>query len=187
MNVVGLALCSLPLLLFVQFNTLLAPWQSRKVLHMGTGTLFILTDFSDPLARYALYAVVGANVLALFTRATYHFSDRRDVGIVSYLLFCATTASLGVPFWKMAPLFYADPAGALVGRTVRTRKLVGSKSVGGTLAVFAVAAATMFGDDLLTACAHALVVALLELFAGKWDNPAIGCYLLTRALLLRDA
>lgn len=182
LNVVGLGLCSLPLLLFVQLNRILPAWQSRKVLHMGTGTLFILTDFSDPWARLGLYAVVLANVAALRMRATYHFSDARDVGITSYLLFCALTAWCGLPFWTMAPLFYADPAGALVGRSVDTPKLVGSKSVGGTLAVFAVATCTMFGSSWAMALWHGAALAALELCAGKWDNPAIGCWLLLRAL-----
>ena len=127
--------CSVPLLLFVQFNPFLAPWQSRKVLHMCTGTLLMLSDASDPLFRFGVYGVTAAVLASVGSTRTFHFAAVRDVGIMSYLTFCSVVAWLGVPFWRMAPLFFADPWGAIVGRTIVTPKLVGDKSVGGTLAV----------------------------------------------------
>ena len=182
LTIESLSLLSIPLLAFVQFNSFLEPWESRKVLHMGTGTLFMLTNFGDDKTRWGLYAVVIINVFLLSLQPTYHFSSRRDVGITTYLLFCAFVAWYGVPFWKMAPLFYADPAGAIVGRNVETPKLVGSKSVGGTFAVFAVSVLTLFGASWSEAVFHGAVLAALELGCGKWDNPAMGTWLLLRAV-----
>ena len=187
LSLFGLAACSVPLLLFVQFNAFLAPWQSRKVLHMGTGTLLMLSDASDPLFRFGVYAVTAAVLASVGSTRTFHFAAVRDVGIMSYLTFCSVVTWLGVPFWRMAPLFYADPWGAIVGRTVDTPKLVGDKSVGGTLAVACVAALTLFDAPLGWRIVHGGSIAAIELFAGKWDNPAIGCYLLARALSLGHA
>lgn len=183
LGLVGLALCSAPLLLFVQFNPFLVSWQSRKVLHMGTGTLYILSNVHDPHVRLGMYAVTALNVVGLFNVRTFHFADLKDVGIISYLLLCSLVAYLQIPFWHIAPMFYADPFGAIVGRTTRSAKLVGSKSVNGTLAVGVVAFLTLFDTDVRWRLVHAGVIAAIELFCGKWDNPAIGSYLVARHLL----
>ena len=172
------ALCSVPLLFFVKFNTLLAPWQSRKVLHMGTGTLYILSDVHDPYLRYGIYAVSALNIVAVALWRPYSFSARGDVGITSYLALCACIAYLQIDFWRMAPMFYADPAGALVGRTVSSPELYGGKTLAGTAAVFAVAALTLWGHALAERIALGAAIACIELFAGKWDNPCIGGLLL---------
>ena len=66
-----------------------------------------------------------------------------DVGIINYLLVCSICVTLGIPFASIMPLFYADPWAAIVGRNVASPKLVGDKSVAGTLAVFATAAVTV--------------------------------------------
>ena len=182
LNFFSLALCSLPLLAFVQFNPWLQPWQSRKVLHMGTGTLFMLADMTDVWVRLSVYGMALVVMAAVGSRSTFHFAEVGDIGIVSYLFFCAITAFLRIPFWQMAPLFYADPSGAIVGRSVRTPKLVGEKSVGGTLAVGVVAALTMFHTPWTTRLLHGTAIATIELFAGKWDNPAISTYLLLRVI-----
>jgi hypothetical protein len=184
MDVFELALWSLPLLLFVQFNTLLPSWGSRKVLHMGTGTLLMMCDVRDPLFRYATYAVTTV-VVAFVWHRSLHFFAVKDVGIINYLLFCSLCVSLQLPLVYCAPLFYADPMGAIVGRNVDTPKLVGTKSVGGTLAVFVTAALTLVETAWPLRLASAAMIALLELFAGKWDNPAIGVYLLAHHALLR--
>ena len=183
LDLLSLGACSVPLLLFVQLNTFLAPWQSRKVLHMGTGTLLMLSDASDPYFRCCVYAVTGVVLVGVGSTRTFHFAAVRDVGIMSYLTFCSVVTLVGVPFWRIAPLFYADPCGAIVGRTVNTPKLVGDKSVGGTLSVAAVAALTLFDAPFWWRLVHGAAIAAIELLAGKWDNPAIGCYLLARALL----
>jgi hypothetical protein len=179
LSVVGMAALSLPLLAFVFLNTLLPPWGSRKVLHMGTGTLLVLVDPADPLLPWATYAVAALFIAAVWARRL-HISDVRDVGITNYLLFCCACVAWGVPFSSVMPLFYADPMGAIVGRTVASPKLVGAKSAAGTAAVFVTAALTAAEASWAGALGSAAAVAGLELFAGKWDNPAIGAWLLCR-------
>jgi dolichol kinase len=178
-SVVSLAALSVPLLAFVFLNDVLPSWGSRKVLHMGTGSLLALVDPSDPLLQPAVYAVTTLFVALVWVR-NLHISEVRDVGIINYLLFCSVCVALHIPFTHVLPLFYADPMGAVVGRTVASPKLVGSKSIAGTLAVFATAALTAAERTWTDALASAATIAAIELFAGKWDNPAIGGFLLYR-------
>lgn len=175
---------SIPLLAFVFFNPWLPSWGSRKVLHMGTGTLLILADATDPLLAYGIYAVTLGFVAIVSVRKL-HFADVGDVGIINYLIFCSICVSTGVPFSKVAPLFYADPMGAIVGRNLRTVELWGTgKSLGGTLAVFGTALLTFTDGTWASRAFAAGMIAAIELFSGKWDNPAIGAWLLTRHRLL---
>jgi hypothetical protein len=182
LSVVAMAALSVPLLAFVFLNPVLPSWGSRKVLHMGTGTLLVLVDAADPLLPWAMYSVAAAFTAAVWGRghAALHFADRRDVGIINYLLFCSACVTLGVPFASVMPLFYADPMGAIVGRNVASRKLVGPKSLAGTLAVFATATLTAAERTWAAAAGTGAAIAAIELVAGKWDNPAIGAWLLFR-------
>lgn len=177
LNFVQFALLGFPLLAFVQFNPFLPGWGSRKALHMGMGTLLILCDMNDWLIRASVYAasaiVCGS---AQFMRPL-HFAEVRDPGITSYLCFVSMCVACGIPLSSIAPLFYADPSGAIVGRNVDSPKLVGSKSAAGTLAVATVAALTLFGVPWPLRAFHGIVLALIELFGGKWDNPLMGTYL----------
>lgn len=174
-----MGLFALPLLAFVFFNDLLPSWGSRKVLHMGTGTLLIHTDPTDPLFSIAVYLVtIGFVVVTCFHKL--HFADYGDVGIINYLLFCSVCVTCRVPFHTVMPLFFADPMGAIVGRTVASPKLVGSKSIAGTAAVFATTFVTASENSLEGRLLTSFMIATIELFAGKWDNPAIGAYLLFR-------
>jgi hypothetical protein len=179
LSVLAMAGLSAPLLAFVFLNAVLPPWGSRKVLHMGTGTLLVLVDPADPLLPWATYAVAAGFVATVWGRRL-PFAEVQDVGIINYLLFCALCVALGIPFSSVMPLFYADPMGAIVGRNVASPKLVGSKSLAGTLAVFATAALTAAERTWGAALLSGATVAAIELVAGKWDNPAIGAWLLVR-------
>jgi len=185
LTVPALICLSLPLLLFVQFNTLLPPWGSRKVLHMGAGTLFILCDVHDPLFAAGMYAVAITTAYLVSRTRLIHFASLRDVGMLNYMFFCALCVTLKLPMVYIAPLFYADPMGAIVGRNVPSRKLVGSKSLSGTVAVFVTASLTFVETPAWTSLASGAAVAAIELFAGKWDNVAIGAYLLLHHAALR--
>ena len=155
LTVPALICLSLPLLLFVQFNTLLPPWGSRKVLHMGAGTLFILCDVHDPLFAAGMYAVAITTAYLVSRTRLIHFASLRDVGMLNYMFFCALCVTLKLPMVYIAPLFYADPMGAFVE------------------------------TPAWTSLASGAAVAAIELFAGKWDNVAIGAYLLLHHAALR--
>ena len=187
LDVPGLIACSIPLLLFVQFNTLLPSWGSRKVLHMGAGTLFLLCDVHDPLFAAGMYFVAFPPAYVVSRTRLLHFASLRDVGILNYMFFCALCVTVKLPMIYIAPLFYADPMGAIVGRNFASRKLVGSKSLAGTIAVFVTASLTFVETPAWACVFSGAAVAAIELLAGKWDNVAIGGYLLFHHLALRDA
>ena len=179
MQVLHLLFLSIPLLAFVFFNPWLPSWGSRKVLHMGTGTLLMCVDARDPLFPWAVYAVTFFFVIIVCVRKL-HFSDVRDVGIINYLLFLSICVTLSIPLTHVMGLFYADPMGAIVGRNVASRKLVGTKSFAGTVAVFLTATVTAMESSWYMAIVSGAAVAMIELFSGKWDNPTIGAWLLIR-------
>jgi dolichol kinase len=180
MQAITMALMSLPLLAFVFLNPCRLPsYMVRKALHMGTGTLLIMVDPSDPLLPWGMHSVTALFVLTVCVREL-HISDLYDVGIINYLLACSICVAFHVRFSAMAPLFYADPLGALVGRNLRTKKLVGSKSVGGTLAVFVTAALTVAESTWPMRLWSGFLISMLELFGGKMDNVLIAGYLFLR-------
>ena len=184
MNTFELLCASLPLLLFVQFNTIFPSWGSRKILHMGTGTLLMMCDVNDPSFQWATYCVTAIAVVVVWNTKL-HIADVRDVGIINYLVFCSLSVFLRIQLVYMAPLFYADPFGAIVGRLTDSPKLVGSKSVNGTLAVFMVATLSFVETSFLTRLVSGGIVAIIELVSGKLDNVLIGMWLLFHHFVLR--
>jgi len=180
LNLTSLTFCSIPLLLFVQLNTILHPWQSRKVLHIGTGTLFILSDVYDWKVRFGIYTVsIVCSLIACFFSHAVPISDKNDTGIIAYLALCSFAAFMQIPFSLIAPMFFADPAGALVGKTFQSPTVYGKKTALGSLAVFLVAYLSLPGVYSWPERAiHAFVICIVELLSGKFDNALIGSYLI---------
>ena len=184
-----------PYLLLCIFNRVLPTWVSRKAIHMGMGWMLLHSDVADARVRGAVHFVAWSFLALVFVSA---FADvalwrhlrflharRVDPGVTTYLLVCSACAALGVRYVDMCPLFFADPMGAVVGRTLRTPRLVGNKTWGGTLAVWLTAALT-WNDTSVASCVFgATLIATTELFAGDYDNPCIAGILLVRALLVR--
>lgn len=171
-------------------------WIARKSVHMGIGTLLIHADLDDFRIRTSIYlatTLTCASFIAAYlffrrsARFALHFAHDDvvlDPGIVTYLAMCTVCAHLRLPFVEMAPLFFADPMGAIVGRNVRSVRVYGSKTLAGSSAVW-IAAYLVWNDTRVAERAYgATIVAFVELFGGAWDNPLIGSLLMCRALLL---
>ena len=106
-----------------------------------------------------------------------------DPGVTFYVCVCSLACYYRIEFIHLLPLFTADPMGAIVGRNLKTPKLCGGpKSVGGTLAVWVTAFWTLYEPDITNRVVGATLIAIIELFAGDYDNPAIGAFLLARAI-----
>ena len=173
--------------------TRLAPWVARKLVHVCIGVLLVHAELEDWRVRASVY-VVTALTLALTAAGLLgsaapthwmrflHTGVSIDPGVVFYVCICSFACAVRLPFVTLLPLFTADPAGAIVGRSISTPKLYGSKSVGGTAAVFVTAFLTLNEADALNRLVGALVIAVLELYSGDYDNPAIGGFLLARAI-----
>ena len=166
----------------------LRAWVARKLVHVGIGVLLVFAELDDWKVRYAVYGVTALTLTLTATngvRSFMRFSHkdvRVDPGIVFYVCTCSAACFFRVEFRNLLPLFLADPMGAIVGRNVNTMKLYGSKSVGGTAAVWITALLTLPEPDWTNRAVGATVVSLLELFGGDYDNVCIGAFLLARAV-----
>eukprot|EP00434_Breviolum_minutum_P023384 symbB.v1.2.020629.t1/scaffold1744.1/size103388/4 len=172
------------LLIFLQFGDKALPslFAARKACHAGSGALMLLLDSRDPLARIFVYCVVVSS-LAMTWRLvpkwvpSFRFGDVYDVGISVYLLIVFAWFYLQQPVAALAPLFFADPAGAVVGKFCSKRGFnrawFQNKTIMGTLAVLVVAYLSLdapgYGRFVL-----AFLCAMAEAFGGKtFDNAII--------------
>lgn len=178
------------LLLLTATNAPISPWISRKIVHMGVGTLLLNADISDPTVVAGIFTA-GAGVLGglTATNGIKHISDGRrtdgivkDIGIFGYVASCCLCLALSVPYSEMSPLFYADPAGAIIGRTIDSPKIWENKTIAGTGAVLGTAFLTTNGD-IPEKLAVSILIAMIELFGGKIDNSLIAFFLIAKYIV----
>ena len=113
------------------------------------------------------------------------FSGRRT-GITVYLLLVSAWFWLQLPAPILAPLFFADPAGAVVGKTL-SRKFgprwnppwCGPKTVAGSCAVFALTYLTIaYECTVIQRAGLAAAATVAEAVGGDYDNLAIAAVVL---------
>lgn len=178
-------LLALPLISCMQLLptiTPLPPWIPRKCVHIGIGSLLISSDIHNKLLRRTIYASTLLACVSFPFPRVFSFARNQDVGILGYTTIASLCAHLHIPFRAVAPMFYADPAGAIVGRTLPRSLnpiIFGKKTLAGTLAVSLVSFLTT-DDILLEKARNATIIPLIELFGGKFDNSFIGMYLIFR-------
>lgn len=183
------------LLAFLQFGEKILPsnFLARKTCHAGSGLLMLLLDSYDIRARIFVCLVVFTSLGVTWRMfpswvPKFRFGDEYDAGITIYLLIVATWFCFEQPPMALAPLFFADPMGAVVGKACSKRGInkvwYENKTVMGTLAVFAFALISLSIPEveMLSRVGVALACALAEAFGGKtYDNaviavPALGSY-----------
>ena len=115
------------------------------------------------------------------TLPQFRFARPRDVGITAYLLLVSLWFGAGLPSPLLAPLFFADPAGAVVGKLVTHHApslnpiWYSNKTVCGTLAVVAVTYGTVpFSEPAALRLSVALLAGAAEAVGGEYDNVALG-------------
>ena len=93
--------------------------------------------------------------------------------------------AMGLPPKVLAPLFFADPAGAVIGKACTrafpsyNRAWYGSKTVAGTSAIFAVTFASItFECSMLMRLGLAMGAAVGESIGGEYDNLVIALIVL---------
>jgi hypothetical protein len=182
------------------------PWVARKMVHMGIGTLLVIADPASPYFSSCIYAGGAAAIFGVSVPPSTSgnansiigpYAKHRDVGIMGYTFSCCMCVWLGISLCDIAPLFYADPAGAIVGRSmtalsnrykyISNPKLFGTmKTLAGTAAVAFVGFMSSFiGQErqLASRVVLSLTIAALELFGDEFDNPLIGIFLISTAAL----
>tara|TARA_B100000902_G_scaffold399012_3_gene467974 strand:+ start:777 stop:1349 length:573 start_codon:yes stop_codon:yes gene_type:complete len=175
-------------LLLTATNLPAKPWISRKIVHIGVGTLLLNADVSDPNVINGIYCS-GSLVCSFITiNGIKHISDERksdgiikDIGIFGYVIACCLCLYLMVPYSEIAPLFYADPMGAIIGKTIESPKIWENKTLAGTSAIFGTSLLTIDGnieDKIITSS----IITLIELFGNKVDNSLIALFLIIKYL-----
>ena len=190
----GLALLWLRICDFAAHRGWVSSKLSRKIIHIGTGPIFVLSwlFFNDaPEARYlaalipgaitAQFALVGLGVLRdpAAVKAMSRSGDRREI-LRGPLYYGLAHVLLTIVFWKTSPvgmvalmlLCGGDGLADVVGQRVRSACLPWSpnKSLAGSLAVF-------LGGGLLS-------LLVLGVYSALGALPAsLGSYLLPVALI----
>lgn len=173
------------LLLFLQLGEKVMPsaFAARKACHAGSGALMLLLDPEEWIARWYVYGVVVTSLgmtwkLLPTWVPPFRFGADYDAGITIYLMIVAVWFYLQRPVHALAPLFFADPSGAVVGKFCTRRGFNmnwwQNKSVMGSLAVLVVAFASIDAPSRSARAGLAVLCMLAEAFGGKtFDNAVI--------------
>ena len=176
-------ICALALVIFAQYITMVPPWISRKMVHIGIGYILTNIIIDTRLKMIVIIISVLLNYL-LFKYKLLRFADKLDKGILSYcyiILFCLV---FNVPLLNIKPLFYADPFGAIIGKTIPFVGWCNQKTISGSSAVFIVSVLTLYGN-IYNVLISAFTLTIIEGISGKWDNTVIGIFLIIRFSLFQ--
>jgi len=171
----------------------LSAFASRKICHAFSGACMIMIGSELAIGRYFVYAVT---VLSLaMTWQIVHglpsiwFGSPRDPGITIYLLLVASWFYFELPVTVLAPVFFADPAGAVVGRYMSKNyskynpRWIGQKTVFGSVAVFLTTGLTGHSPAISERLALATAATFGEAIGGSFDNLLIAVAVITFYLL----
>ena len=182
--------CIVCWIIFLELTpSLLSTFASRKLCHAGCGLGIMLLDSTHAHSRLFVWAVAASSIAMTWNLSPlppFRFSRPKDVGITAYLLLVSVWFALQMSSSILAPLFFADPAGAVVGKACskafgprRNPTWYGEKTLAGTAAVFAFTYATIaFRCTTMARLAIAAIAAVAEGIGGDFDNLAIAAVVL---------
>ena len=93
---------------------------ARKLCHSGCGLGMMMLDSKRLECRLFVWSVAGSSIAMTWNMSPlppFRFARPKDVGITAYLILVSAWFFLQLPAPILAPLFFADPAGAVVRRT----------------------------------------------------------------------
>lgn len=97
----------------------LSAFAARKLCHAGCGAGIMLLDSGVWQCRVFVWLVASSSIAmtwGLSPLPAFRFSEPRDIGVTAYLILVSAWFYLVLPPPILAPLFFADPAGAVVGK-----------------------------------------------------------------------
>lgn len=190
------------LLAFLEKSTeCLTNFQARKMCHAGTGLLLLQLDSYDAQARYFVY-LVGVGAMAqtweLIPKIKpFRFGKSRDIGMTVYMTVAIFWFYMHQPIRVLAPMFFADPAGAIVGKYLSSLKDRGvrnpvwwrgggtTKTVGGSAAVLLFTVISFAPPaTLLQRVVIGMLAVLAEALGGAFDNLLLVIVVVGSRLLL---
>lgn len=158
----------------------LSPFVARKICHTVSGLCMLLMGSAHWEGRVFVYIVSVVSLAMtweLFGLKAFWFGRRHDVGITIYLLTVVVWFALEFPVAVLAPVFFADPAGAVVGKfmTKYVRAInppwIDKKTIFGSVAVLIVTYFTVYKpDDEASRWTVAICATLAEAVSGSFDN-----------------
>lgn len=169
----------------------LSAFAARKMCHAGSGMVMMMLNCDVMLCRLFIYAVAVTSLVMNWELIpkllpNFWFGVARDKGITLYLILVAVWVYCRLPLRILAPVFLADPAGAVVGKLMSSvfpkdnKRWIGSKTVAGSVAVFAATFISLYAP---TEPVPRLVVSALamlgEAIGGAYDNLVIAMVVVT--------
>ena len=155
----------------------------------------MLLDCSIPLCRFFIYSVAVVSLVInweVFPQVlpNFWFGRPRDIGITVYLLLVSGWVAGGLSLRILAPVFLADPAGAVVGRWAsekfgkRNPRWLGEKTVAGSVAVFVLTFLSLYSPAALPSrLAVAALATVGEAVGGAFDNLTIAMIVIVSSLV----
>ena len=168
---------------------LTSDFAARKLCHAGCGLGIMMLDSNRLDCQLFVYSVAASSILMTWNLSPlppFRFSRPRDVGLTVYLTLVALWFAWELPPRILAPLFFADPAGAVVGKTCSQYfgprynfPWYQKKTVCGTFAVFVFTYLTItFEASGFARRAIAASAAVVEALGGDYDNLCIAAVVL---------
>ena len=163
----------------------LTAFAARKLCHTGSGCVMMLLNCECQAIRFFIHAICISSLVMNWEvlprlLPNFWFGVPRDKGITLYLILVSTWVYLGQPLRILAPVFVADPAGAVVGKWMSKQfpkdnvKWIGDKTVFGSIAVFAATFVSLYRPlDTLPRLGVSALAALGEAIGGAYDNLVI--------------
>jgi len=143
-EVIKLIIVETIFLCFMIFTTIVPEFLARKSVHAVSGLIMLLLDPRNDLARWFVYSVAVVSLVMtweLFGIPRFRFSKPRDFGVSVYLCIVTCWFYFQLPISTLAPTFFADPMGAIVGKAAtrilrkKNPRWIGQKTVLGSAAV----------------------------------------------------
>ncbi len=162
----------------------LSKFAARKLCHAGCGLGMMLLDSTRTESQVFVWTIAASSILMTWNLSPlppFRFARPKDVGITGYLILVSMWFAMELPPTVLAPLFFADPAGAVIGKFA-TRQLghdvnlawYDQKTIAGTLAVFIFTYFTiMFEVSNSARITIATAAAFVEAIGGEYDNLGI--------------
>jgi dolichol kinase len=163
----------------------LSAFAARKLCHAGSGIVMMLLNCDVLLCRIFVYLVAVVSLCMNWEVCpkllpNFWFGTPRDKGITLYLVLVSLWVYMRLPLVVLAPVFLADPAGAVVGKFMSSlfpkdnKAWIGSKTIAGSLAVFLVTFASLYKPvEPFNRAAVALLATIGEAIGGPYDNLVI--------------
>lgn len=165
---------------------LMSDFAARKICHSCSGLLFLTLDSRSAAGRGAMYLIGISSILMTWELTDlvgikpFRFGSTRDVGITVYLVLVMLWFFAELPPAALAPMFFADPAGAVIGKCLTrnfpkyNKAWYEKKTIGGSAAVliFTVLTLKLFYPPM--PLPHMLMLSLAapiaEAIGGAYDN-----------------